>query len=126
ELPAGPDQALDRIDRIQSLGPEQLVVPGVLADGKRDLIATEREHTLAFGRCEVAHLVEDVIGGQQHLRLQEGDLAILQERGGVHHGLASLGMRGSDQAADHGYAWRRRGNLFGSLTVARDEAWPFD
>ena len=65
---------------------------------------------LTLGGSEVAHLVEDVVGGQQHLRLDERDLAVHEQGGGVHHGLAGVGMSGRDQAADHGDPWRFGGN----------------
>ncbi len=55
---------------------------------------------LVIGRCEVAHLVEDIVGGQQSLRLHEGDLAIAQQRRGIQHRLAGRGLRRRHQSAD--------------------------
>ncbi len=81
---------------------------------------------MTLGGCEVAHLVEDVVGGQEHLRLQEGDPAILQESGGVHYGLAGLGVGGRDQAAYDGDAMRDGGDLLGCLAIARHERWALD
>ncbi len=95
EVPTGSDQRLDGIGRVQALGPEQLVVPCVFADGERHAVAAEGEQVLALGGREVAHLVEDVVCGQEHLRLQECDFAVQQQRSGIHRGLAGLGFGGS-------------------------------
>ena len=94
EVSTGSHQGIDRIDRVQPLVPELLVVPRVFADGKCHAIAAERKQFLTLGGSEVAHLIKNVVGGQQHLRLQEGDLPILQQRRGIHHGLAGFRFRG--------------------------------
>src|SRR5882762_10004864 len=63
--------------------------------------------------------------GQQHLRLQEGDSAIHEQRGRVHHGLARCGIRGSDQATYHGDAGGLRGDAIDGFTIARNERRAF-
>src|ERR1019366_1953030 len=90
EIPAPADQFLHGIDAIEPPVPEALVVPGVLADGQSHLLAAKAEQLLALGRSKVAHLVEDVIGGQQHLRLDEFDASLAQQGGGVHHFFARV------------------------------------
>src|SRR5580704_7816191 len=102
EVPACPNEGFDRIDRIHLFGPETFVVPGIFANGQRHAIATERKQFLTFGGSEVAHLVEDVVGGEQHLRLEEGHLAVHEEGGGIHNCLAAVGVGGRDQTTDHG------------------------
>ena len=59
-------------------------------------------------RTEVAGLVEDVVGRQQHLALPEHDLAALQHRRAVHRSLARLRLRSRDVAADHAQVQIRR------------------
>ena len=102
------------------------VVPGILTDGQRHLLAAKAEQLLALGGSEVAHLVEDVVGGQQHLRLDELDAPVAQQGRGVHHRLAGVRLGRSHHAADHGDALRLRGNLLDGVAVARDERRPLD
>ena len=73
------------------------------------------------GGREVSHLVEDVVGRQQALRLDEGDLAVAQQSGGVHRRLAGGRLRASHQPADYGNTLRLFGNPFGALKIALDE-----
>ena len=110
EISASPYQRLHWIEAVKSLVPEMFVVPGVFADGQRHAVAAEIEQLLVAGGGEIAHFVEDVVGGQQHLRLQKGLLAVLQKHGRIHDGFAGLGMGGSDQAADDANAAGFRGN----------------
>src|ERR1700722_5647473 len=126
EVAARANERLDRIDRVKALGPEQLVVPGIFADGKRNLIAAEWKQALTFRGSEVTHLVENVVSGQQHLGLQEGDSAILQKRSGIHDCPAGFGFRGSDQPTNHGDAAGGGGDLFGSLAVPSNKGWTLD
>ena len=56
------------------------VVPGVFANGERHLLRLRIENLLMIGGREVARLVEDIVGGQQPLRLEESDLAVAQQR----------------------------------------------
>src|SRR5207245_8332581 len=58
-----------RINGVEALGPELLVVPGILADGERHSVAAEGEELLTLRGGEVAHFVENVIGGQEYFRL---------------------------------------------------------
>ena len=126
EVAAGLNQRLDRIDRVEALVPEVLVVPGVLADGERHLLAAERKQRLASGRGEVAHLVEHVVGGQKHFRLQEGDGAVLEQGGGIHDRLAGFGMGRGHQSANHGDAAGLGGNAFHRLAIAGDKRRTLD
>ena len=114
-------QRVDRIHRVQAFGPEELIVPGIFADGKRHAASAEGKQILAFCRSEIAHLVEHVVSGQKHLRLQKRDFAVLQQRRRIHDGLASFRFSGSDQPADDGDAARFGRNLFGGLAIASDE-----
>ena len=76
---AGVGQLLDRIALIEAALPELLVVPGVLADGERDVRGRRCSAELRrIAGHEIARFVEDVVGGQQHLCLPEQDLAALQ------------------------------------------------
>ena len=62
-------QVFDGVGRIQTVGPEILVVPGVFADGDGQPFAFKIDYALARCRGEVALLVEDVVKGQEHLVL---------------------------------------------------------
>ena len=73
---------------------------------------------LALRRGEVAHLVENVIGRQQHLGLHKGHLAILQQRRRIHNRFAGLRLGWSHQPADHGNAAGFSGNAFGGFAIA--------
>ena len=82
----------DRIRLVELLGPEIFVVPDVFADGDAQLLAAERKNLLARRGLEIARLVEDVVGGQQHLVLLEGHAAFGEQSGGVPGGFAGGGM----------------------------------
>ena len=62
------------------------------------------QQLLTLGGCEVAHLVKDVVAGQQAFGLDGGDLSVAQQRRRVQHRLAGSGIGRSDQAADDGNA----------------------
>src|SRR5882724_5352257 len=103
-----------------------LVVPGVFADRQGNLLAAEIEQLLALGGGEIAHLVEDIVGRKQHLRLDEFDAAGPQQSRRVHHRLAGIGMSRSDKPADHRNSLRFGGNLLDALAVARNKRWTLD
>ena len=98
-----------------------LVVPGVFADGERHLLAAKWKQQLAFCGSEVAHFVEDIVGGQKHFGLQEGDAAVFEQGGGVHYRFAALRLGGSDEAADHGDAAGFGGDTVESFAVVLDK-----
>ena len=81
---------------------------------------------LAFGGSEVTHLVENIIGGQQHLRLDELDAAIAQQRGGVHHFLAGVRLGRGHHPADDGDALGFRGNPLHGRAIVRHKRGPLD
>ena len=58
-----------------------------------ELLAIEGHDPLRFGRLEVAGLVENVVGGQQHFLLLEEHAAIGDQHGGIRNGFAGLGGR---------------------------------
>ena len=58
------------------------------------------QRRLLLGGQEVSGLVEDVVGGQQHLALPEDDLAALDHRRAVGGGLAGRRGRAAHVAAD--------------------------
>ena len=58
------------------------------------LVAVEVEERLALGGHEVAGLVEDVVGGQQHLGLREDDVAALRTAAQL---VARLPVRGCER-----------------------------
>ena len=126
EVSAGADQFFDRIDAIQPPVPEALVVPGILTDGQSHLLAAKAEQLLALGGSEVAHLVEDVIGGQQHLRLDELDAPFAQQGGGVHRFFARVRFGRGYRAADHGNALRFCGDPLDGRATARHKRGPLD
>ena len=106
--------------------PEALVVPGVLTDGQSHLIAAKAEQLLALGGSEVAHLIEDVIGGQQHLRLDEIDAPLAQQGGRVHYLFARIRLRRGDQSADHGNTLGFSGDPLHGLAIARHKRGSLD
>ncbi len=81
---------------------------------------------LAFGGSEVAHLVEDIVGRQQHLRLDEFDAAVTQQGGGVHRFLAGVRFGRGHHAADHGDALRFGGDPLDGRPIARHKPGPVD
>ena len=85
EISARVDQGFHRVEGIKPLVPELLVVPGIFADGQRHLLAAKWKQHLALGWGKISHFVEDVVGGQQHLRLQKRHSAFFEQRGGVHY-----------------------------------------
>ena len=121
KLPPAVNQCFDGIEGVQTLIPEMLVVPGVFANRERHLLAAKRKQLLAFRRSEIAHLVENVIGGQQHLRLQESDATVVEQRRGIHHRLAALRLGWSDQTANHGDAASLGCNVFSAFAIVLNE-----
>ncbi len=114
---------VDGIDGIEALRPEGLVVPGVFANGEGDAFAIKAEGLLAFGWREIALFVEDVVEGQEHLRLGELDLALAHEGGGVFHSLAASLFCWRDEAGDDGDGQRGGciGDFLHGLAGALDE-----
>src|SRR5208337_1946213 len=79
------------------------------------------QQLLTFRGCEVAHLVEDVIAGEQAFGLDSCDFSVTQQRRRVQYRLASSRIGRSDQAADDSNALRLCGDRFRGLTVAFHE-----
>src|SRR5260370_8299931 len=69
EVPTGSDQFFDRIYAIELPVPEALVVPGILTNGQRHLIAAKAEQLLALGGSANVPLVGNMISGEPHLPL---------------------------------------------------------
>ena len=120
-LPPAPIQVFDGIDAVEAAVPEILVVPGILADGKRTRGAGQTQQRLAVSRGEVAHLVENVIGGQEALGLDGGNLAVAQHGGRVQDMLAGAGMSGGDNTANHRDASGLAGDFFSRFAISFDE-----
>ena len=59
-------QSFDGIETVKPPVPEMRVVPGVFADGQRHLLAAEWKQRLAACRGKIPHLIENVVGGQEH------------------------------------------------------------
>ena len=74
---------------------------------------------------EVARLVEDVVGGQQHFALLEKNFSVGDERGGIGNGFAGI-VHGVADESDEG--WQR--DFFGEadefLLVSLGERWALD
>ncbi len=85
-----PHKLGDGIAFIQALCPEIFVVPGILANGDAELLFVEANDRLRMRGLEITRLVEDVVGGQQHLALLENNAAIGDERGGIGNGLSRV------------------------------------
>ena len=101
------------------------VVPGIFADGQGHAVAAEIEKLLAASRREIAHFIEYIVGGQQHLGLQKDLLAILQQCCGVHDRLAGLRIGGSYQAANYRDALAFCRYALNRLAILRHERRPF-
>ncbi len=94
-------EVVDGVDGVEEARPESLVVPGVLADGDGERAVVVQGEGLALGGLEVTLLVEDVVEGQQHLLLGEGDLTVGEQRGDVARAFAgrlASGRRGDGQS----------------------------
>src|ERR1035438_10103516 len=103
---SGGDQVLDRIDTVQATVPKVLVVPGILADRKREWCPVEGDYGLLVSRSEVADFVENVVGRQEPLALDGCDFPIGKQSRGIQDRLAGSRLRRCDQAADDGYTQR--------------------
>ena len=76
-------QFFNGIDGVQPPRPEVLVVPGVFADSDGEPFTFKFKDVLAFGRSEIALLIEDVVKGQQHLLLPKDDASSVDQNGEV-------------------------------------------
>ena len=111
------DQLVHRIKPVELAVPEVLVVPRILANGESHAVATEIEQLLRICRGEVAHLIEDVVGGKQHLGLDEINFAVAQQGRRIHHGFAGFGACLGHQAANYRDAASVSGDLFCYLLI---------
>jgi hypothetical protein len=102
-------QFLHGIAAVERSLPKLLVVPGVFADGERDLAVVQEQEGLRLGRDEIARLVEHVVGGQQHFGLTKQNVAARQHGGAVGSALTCGRFGGADVAGDH--AKRQSGGL---------------
>ena len=121
EVGAAAHQLFHRIHAIKPPVPELLVVPSVFADGERHLPAAEGQQCLLARGREVAHFIEHVVSGQQHLRLHEFDFAVAQQASGIHHRFAGFHLGAGGKTADDGNAARLLGNGFHRLAAALHE-----
>ena len=113
DLRARLNQFFHRIALIERPFPELFIVPRIFANSHRDSRAAQRADGLLVGWKEVASLVEDVVGGQQHLVLPEDDLSALDNGGTVHRLFARAHSRAADVSGDDGEVEiRRRGCQF--------------
>jgi hypothetical protein len=101
--PSGAHKVLNRVRTIKSTTPECFVVPRVLTDSQCDWLSTKSEKALGRGRREVAHLIKDVVRGQQALGLNEADVTIAQKRSGIHDVLSCLGTGRRGQSCNDGH-----------------------
>ena len=69
---------------VEAPGPEELIVPGILANGERKPLIAQGIQILAFRRIEIALFVKNVIERQKPLGLDKLDGAVAQECRGVH------------------------------------------
>ncbi len=117
-------QLFHRVHLVQTLGPEVLVVPGVLADGDGEADSVQLDDLLPAGRGEVTLLVEYVVKGEEPLVLLEEKRASVEQNGGIDGRLACLGWGGQSHASQHS---RRqvtggRGQFVDSAAAAGEEA----
>src|SRR5713101_1260565 len=82
--------------------PELFVVPNVFADGDAERLVGEGADVLRMGGLKVTALVEDVVSGQEHLALDELDVAVADQRGAVGDGLAGVVLGAADVTDDGG------------------------
>ena len=121
-------ERVDGVDGVELARPEALVVPCVLADGDRERLAVDHGERLRNGGLEVTLLVEDVVEGQQHLLLDECDLAAGEKNGDVTDALAHWRVVGHDRADEERGAAGGRGpggDLVDGLTGAGYEGGLF-
>jgi hypothetical protein len=102
-------QLFHGIDGIEAALPEVLVVPGILTDGDGEAHTVEFDHPLRFGRQEVALLVKDVVEGQKPLVLFDGQLALVEEDGGVEGWLPAISAGRQRHAGQNGRGKIARG-----------------
>ena len=95
-------QVFDGVDGVETLRPEVLIVPGVLADRYGEAFSFEVDDLLAGGWGEIALLIEYVVKGQQHLMLLEENLALVHEDCRIYGGFAGVWRRGQSHADEDG------------------------
>ena len=120
---------VDRVDGVEAARPEALVIPRVLADGDGEGLAVEHGEGLVGGGLEVTLLVEDVVEGEQHFLLEEGDAAVGEEGGDVARMLACgwVAFGGEGDAAENcGAAGGGGCDLFERLLGAGEEGGFFE
>jgi hypothetical protein len=91
-------------------------VPDVLADAHADLGAGDGEELDLIAGAEVALLIEDAVVGQELLVVDAGDLAFVEDGGGVVDVCVGVGV-----ADDCGYAANGGGDALKSLEIIEDE-----
>ena len=83
--------------------PFEVAVPDhVIGDAARAIGYPVLVKAVAGGGGKVAHFIEDVIGGQQHFRLDEGDGAVFEQSRRVHDGFARFRLRRRHPANSRG------------------------
>src|SRR5579863_879671 len=97
-----PDQFGDGIALVEALRPKLFVVPTILANGDAELLAGVFEIGLRARGLEIAGLIENVVSGEKHFALAEGDFAVAKKRGAIGGGFAGLDLRFANVADDGG------------------------
>src|SRR6185437_5612133 len=120
---SGAHQLFHGIDAVEPVLPKAFVIPCVFTDRNGDRLAFHGDEPLMGRGCKITLLVENIVEGQQHLRLHELNAPVAQQGGRVHDVLAGSAMRGRDVATDDsGLSIRRaRSNLLNGLSSASDK-----
>ncbi len=100
ERTAAAHQLLHRVDGIQAAGPEQLIVPGIFADGEGEALVRQGVELLTLSGSKIALLVENIVERQKPFGLDELHPAVAQQRSRIHHLFTRSGRSGGDVTAD--------------------------
>ena len=93
---------VDGVARVEAVGPEEFVVPGILTDGEGQVFGAERPCGLGMTGDEVAAIVKDVVSGEQEFGLAQQNAAALEDGGGVGGAFAGGFLGAADVAGDDG------------------------
>ena len=115
----------DGIAIVAAIGPESFVVPDVFTDGDAQLLVAESVDGLLVRGLEVARLIEDIVGGQQHFALLKNDAALGDEGRFVGDGFSVAVFYAAGVAHD-GRQRQLGGQLFQLLVISIDEGGAFE
>src|SRR5439155_13532864 len=106
---------------VPALAPEILIVPDIFADRQANLLAVELDYKILVGRLEVAILVKNIVGRQQHFGASGQDFAVLAERRRISRLASGTGFISAHIADEQAGFGSRFGQALKEFEILRDE-----